>query len=857
MGGGSLSCARDDQSGRVCAINPETFWRRAGAVSKVRRADGSDEDRHTLSIELGSPRATLGVFMNRMSLLLAGAATAVFAAAAGARADDSRTTIEEVVVTAQKTTTNLQKTPLAITALSGRLLDQAQIVGPKDLDNIVPGLVVNTTPSNPLAITIRGAGYEGIENTSAQPGVSYTQNGVYIASPISLNANFLDVDTVEVLRGPQGTVLGQNSDGGAINVRTVRPQLGIFSGYADGSYGSYNYDRVRAVGNIPLGDTVALRVAVQQERHDGWSEATKVPGTNGAYPLSNEDSFNARVDLLWKPTDKLTFELWAEHYSNNTNGDAYKNILDPDPDPRRVTQDFPSKMRQRADNVAVNAAYDFGFATAKFIGSYQQGKLDGSEDLDKLDYATALPILGVHDIDVVNNRDGHSYTAEVDLVSKPGTKLDYVVGAFYLQQRYNEAVEEYQYNNDAANQALYAQYQAYLLNPVGFAPVTFYAPYGLPVNLSTTNPYLIETENFTGPVAFETRDTQKLESWSAYAQGTYHLTDRIRLTLGGRYTSDNQIGVIQDYFGLLDRNNGVPFAVLKTKFHKFTGRAEGEFDITPLNTVYAMVSNGIKPGGANLNPGAVVIPLVFAPERVDAFEIGSKNEFFAKTLRINVSAFYNKIHDYQVDSEDPLPFQGGLTNVKSAHVYGVEAELTQLLPYNLRFDGNATVQTSKVDSHQQLLDPAVAEAIDIAAGGPFNGNDVNNRFAAFYMPSGDVYGHKLPKVPPFTLNLGLQHTLNFSDGGSLTSSLHFTYRSPYFFRIYNSPTTDKVPSQNQFDLNVSYRAKGGRWHADLVVVNLTNSDSVNSRYTDNFGTFITANYYVPPRQFIGRIGYSF
>ncbi len=788
--------------------------------------------------------------MTNRHRLLAGPSLAIltFATAHAASPVDPSApkAIEEVVVTAQKVRTNLQKTPLAITALSGSALEQDHVVAPKDLDNIVPGLVVNTTPSNPLSISIRGAGYEGIENTSAQPGVSYNQNGVYIASPISLNANFLDVDTVEVLRGPQGTVLGQNSDGGAINVTTTRPKLGSFSGYTDISGGSFSYDRFRFAANLPVGQTFAIRFAVQQEAHDGWAIATKVPGTNGKYPLGDEDSWNARVDMLWKPIEPLTIELWAEHYANDTNGDAYKNLLDPNPNPRQLTQDYPTKMNQRADNIALNVAYDFGFATAKFIGSWQQGKLNSIENLDKLDYATATPILGVHDIDVANNRAGHSYTAEVDLISKSGTKLDWIAGAFYLYQRYNEAILEYQYNNSAANQAAYAT--------GGF---NFYAPFGLPVNLSPTNPYYAETANFNGPVAFETRDTQKLESGSIYGQGTYHVTDRLRLTLGGRYTVDNQIGVIQDYFGLLDRNNGLPFATLKTKFRRLTGRAELEYDLTPTNTVYVMVSNGIKPGGANLNPEAVNIPLVFAPERVDALEIGSKNEFFSKRLRVNVSAFYNKVHQFQVDSEDPLPFQGGLTNIREAHVDGVEAEATALLPFNLRLDANLTLQESKVDSHQQLFDPAAAEQIDIANGGPFNGNDVSQRFAAFYAASGDVYGHTLPKVPPFTGNIALQHSLYFGDGGKLTSSVHLIYRDPYFFRIYNTPSTDLVPAQRQIDMNFIYTAPNKRWHVDFLIVNVANSHSINSRYTDNFGTFITANYYVPPRQFIGRIGYAF
>jgi len=531
--------------------------------------------------------------------------------------------IEEVVVTATKVRTNLQKTPIAITALSGAQLDRENIAAPKDLDNIVPGMVVNTTPSNPLSISIRGAGYEGIENTSAQPGVSYNQNGVYIASPISLNANFLDVDTLEVLRGPQGTVLGQNSDGGAINVTTTRPQLGVYSGSTDLSAGSYDYDRFRIVGNFPLGETAAVRVAVQQEAHGGWGEATEVPGTGGKYPLGDEDSVNARVDFLWKPIEPLTVEVWGEHYTNDTNGDSFKNILDPNPDPRELTQDYPTKMHQRADNFALNLSYDLGWSTAKFIGSYQEGSLDSVENLDKLSYATAVPILGVHDIDVANNRDGHSYTAEFDLTSKPGTALDWIVGAFYLQQRYNEAVEEYQFTHADT-------------------------PFGLPLNLSPSNPYYGETANFSGPIAFETRDTQNLHSGSIYGQGTYHILDNLRFTLGGRATIDNQLGNIVDYFGLPDRNSFAPGQtanILKTGFKRATGRAELEYDITPNNTVYGMVSNGIKPGGANLNPQAVDVPLIFQPERVDAFELGSKNEFFEKTLRINLSAFYNMIHN--------------------------------------------------------------------------------------------------------------------------------------------------------------------------------------------------------------------
>jgi iron complex outermembrane receptor protein len=750
-----------------------------------------------------------------LAVAFAGAAAAPSRAPA-AGVDDKTETIEEIVVTAEKVKMDLQKSPLSVTAIGGDALSQANIASARDLNATAPGLVVNTTPSNPLALSIRGAGYQGIENNSAQPGVSYNQNGVYISSPTALNANFLDVEQIEVLRGPQGTVLGQNSDGGAINVTTVKPVIGEFKGDAEISGGNYAYDRARLALNIPAGDEVAVRVAFQQERHDGYTTANGVPNQPN-YQLGNENSYNGRVDALWKPSDAWSIEVWGEAYSNNANGDAFKNIYDPNPDPYHVSQDFASKIRAASDIAAANVSYKFDWATANFITSYQHGKLDAPEDLDKLNFPLGIQVFGVHDIDDINSREGHSKTQEFDLASTPGGALDWIAGAFFIQQAYDETVLEYQYKNPNA-----------VLPP------------------SVANPGAVFA---TGALAFESIDTQRLNSSSIYGQGTYHVTDRLRFTGGVRGTNNEQEGLVAVFFS--------PPVDLKNDFRALTGKLELEYDLAPENTVYTMWSSGIKPGGTNLNPGSTVIPTVFRPEKNDAWELGSKNQFLDQKVRLNLAAFYNHFTDYQVDSEDPIPFKGGQTNINDVRTYGFETEFTGLLPYYFRIDANMTLQGGRVDSHQQLLDPEVAQLINKNDGGPFTGNDLADRFAAFNAPSAQVYGHTPPELPSFAANVGVSQAMHFDDGGILTSHLKYSIRDSYYFRVYDNPATDLVPALHQWDLDFKYQFGAQKVHVDFLIKNLANTASVLSRYTDNFGVGAVSNFYVAPRLFILRLGAAF
>jgi iron complex outermembrane receptor protein len=148
-----------------------------------------------------------------------------------------------------------------------------------------------------------------------------------------------------------------------------------------------------------------------------------------------------------------------------------------------------------------------------------------------------------------------------------------------------------------------------------------------------------------------------------YGQLTWHITDKLRLTGGLRYSWDKYTAHTAANFNIAD---------LKSEFRKVTGKASVEYDVAPHSTLYASFSTGVKPGGANLNTSSTQIPQSFTHEFVRAYEIGSKNEFFDRKLRLNVSAFYNDYRNYQTDSEDPLPYQGGQTNIPKSKVYGLK-----------------------------------------------------------------------------------------------------------------------------------------------------------------------------------------
>jgi iron complex outermembrane receptor protein len=733
------------------------------------------------------------------------------AAAQSATEANSGAALADIVVTAQKTATNLQRTPIAITALSPADLQRADIRSVIDLDKQVPGLAIMAGGGFPLNVTIRGVGYDGLQNNSAQPGVAFVENGVYVASPLNLSSSFLDLAQIEVLRGPQGTVNGQNADGGALNITTGLPALDAFHVDAEASLGSYYYNRLRTVANIPVSDTVAVRIAAQHEGHDGWLKAPNQPYTKH---IGDEDTWSGRASVLWKPTDRFSFTLWGEYFDRDSKGLGVRNPLDPIGDVRATSNEFPTPQKTRSRIVAGTLAYDLDFATLKAISSYQYVRADGANSGDLLLRPYALDLYGIKDEETPYIRSAKSYTEEINLAGTSG-RLDWIVGGFFL--RTNE------------KQFVFLTQQS--------SPVRI--PYT--VNFNPTPAELGAL--FGAGLGFESVANAQRTSYAGYGQATWRITDALRLTGGVRYSWDKYTSNTSVFFA--------PFVPLESKFTKVTGKGVLEYDIAPHATVYASFSTGVKPGGTNLNPGALVIPESFSHEFVRAYELGLKSELFDRKLRLNLSGYYNDYRNLQTDSEDVLPFDGGITNVPKSHIYGLEAEATLLLPDGFRLTANGAYMKSRIDSHFLMLDPQVAFAIDRRTG-RFLGTNIPERFGAF----ADVHGNELARVPRFSASGTISKTTPVADG-KLDLYVQANYRSSFQARIYNAPPLDRVGSQFTMNANAHYEPDNGPWYVEIQVTNLTASHDVASRFPDNFGTGAAYDYIVPPRQFIGRIGVKF
>lgn len=720
--------------------------------------------------------------------------------------------IQEIQVTAERRSTDLQKTPLAITTVSPDALDASNITDLAGLNGTVPGLEITKSSGFENIVTIRGVGLETPENAPITvPGVALFVDGVYIANTVSLDQTLFDLDHIEVLRGPQGALYGQSATGGAISVVTKQPDLSGVSGSGDVSFGNYNLHRERAELNTPVSDTIAIRASVQEFQHDGFTKDAAIPGLT----LDDANDISGKFAVLWKPDDTFSATFTGQWYSADQNGAAQKNINDPNGDPRVVTQDYAPEFGLNTQLYHLNLQWDLPWFSVKSVSAFQGLENHVREDSSR----SAFSILGSYDDVAAWNTGLQSYSEELDLLSLPNSRLDWTSGVFLQSQHTSQFV---------------AEFEGKTANP----NVTISS------NIESNPPSNLDYGNYT---------YVQRKSYSPFVQGTYHLADDWRVTLGGRYNYDSY-----DLTGL----NFSAFEIAPVGHtysdHVPTGRFEIDHDLTSKNMIYASISRGYKPGGVNGITGAVVVPNSFKPETNTSYEIGSKN-VINNNLRANFAAFYYIYKDMQYIETDPVPFDGGISNIPSTHIWGGEAEASyHAMEDRLHINANLSLEEGSVEGNFTSIDSTVQQTIEATNPACVNGGAYYSKscWAAVIAGAKNINGNTPAKMPAVSGSVNVSYAFSVPTG-TLTPRVEYVYRGDMWSRIFNEASLDKIGAYGLVNLNLQYAPENSNFTVSLAATNITNVAGVNSRYTDPYGTFQTSQQYIPPMQVVGTIAYTF
>ena len=620
---------------------------------------------------------------------------------------------EDVIVTAEKRNESLQDVSQAVTALTTAEIEVKGLDSIVDLTSIVPGVTVAKNEGYKTVISVRGVGNETNQNAIAAPSVAYHIDGIFIASPFSLQTDFIGVERIEVLRGPQGTLFGQNSTGGAINVVTKVPSLN--ESYSSGSItiGDYNMTKLSGSASGPIFDNVAATFSFTKTKRDGFS--TNV--FNGQ-DLDDDDSYSLRNDYFIELDDSSSLRIFGQYANIDSNGSAMKGLDDTTVGARNLKQDSLSELKLTSSVLAGIYEKDLGFANLKVLASSQSDSISVRRDNDRHffdDLATSLTGVDTYMRSEYRfeTSDVKTKTFEINLISNEPLidgKLDWTVGAFYMDHEIENHIREYldEYNSTTnANNlnTLAAPGDGVFKYVCGepFADPNYCVSLPTGFGAGKTNPYATTTE-----FGFITDAFPERRSLSIFGQTTYSFDDDLRLISGFRYTRDNFLTDVSNFFG-------VELYQEDDTDEETSGRLTLEFDLDADSMLYLSQTRGYKPGGTNLTFGAsgdgtpaMVLP-TFKSETLDSTELGFKTEFFDGRALANVAIFDYTYKNLQVQGTDPDVYKGGVVNVPESEVQGLELEFTASLSDSWTIDANFAYLDSEITSSFEYLDNAKSQ----------------------------------------------------------------------------------------------------------------------------------------------------
>lgn len=670
--------------------------------------------------------------------------------------------LEELVVTAQKRAQNIQEVPSAISALSGDSLQERGIVDVEDLQFLVPsmqsGRMLGTT-----AITIRGVGLN-----VGSPGVAIHVDGVYQPRPSMGDLTQVDLERVEVLRGPQGTLYGRNANGGVVNFVTQAP-TGVFEGYVLGSYASYGESRLEGVVNVPFSERVGARLAVHHSnREEGFVENVMPGGQD----LEKGRSTSARLRLTADITDNFTADLSLTGLTSSGPTGYYSLMSPPSAaaiatnpfladaivpsGPRKTSANDPVTTNREFGQAAVTLAWDLGPAQLKSISSYSRLADRSTVDEDSSNIS-AFPS--------TNNVRSKTLSQEVNLAADLG-RFEGVVGAYFMRDESEE----------------------------------FYG-YVFPLGISFLPPY--------SELAFQALP-RRVTTRAVFGDVTASLSDRARILAGIRFSEDKVSVGQNNYFTF---GPGPQVTTCGTRheatFKSTTPRLGVQYDLSEDSNLYGTVSKGFKSGGFNISG----CDESYNPERLTAYELGWKNRFADGAVTFNTTAFYYDYTDLQLSQVVGLSTK--ISNAAQAEVKGLEFEGLWRATPSLTLNGNVSLLDARFKEffNTDGLNPDLGLQ-DVSGNRLRNSPKFSTNIGGTYEPDVDVMGGRLT----LRADLSYRSRVYFREFNAPEDSQEA-------YEIVNASITWTSP-------NEAYKVRlfGTNLTAQEYIVALNSSDNFGSRY---------------------------
>jgi iron complex outermembrane receptor protein len=590
--------------------------------------------------------------------------------------------LEEIVVTARKRTENLQDVGLSVSAMTGTEIDRTFARDIRDLAFISPNLIIDDTSQGPggnAAMYIRGIGVADVEK-NFEPAVGVTIDGLFIGANSGAILRSIDLASVEILRGPQGTLFGRNTIGGTINVERTRP-TGELGGKVRAGYGDYDHYWLDGVLNFGIGENFAVKLsAAKNDLGDGYFENITTGEDEGAI-----DYQSYGVNLLWNATETLefeytyqdeeteqdtpplvnmaqddtlfcgAFELCAQSVSTPSSGDRYKTtrvIFEPStaslsPQPDETVVSPISELERNFDDATfdaethiLEARWDISDAVTM---NYIYGTFETEETIVS-NWTAEPPMLFGTDRPAEYEQESH----ELRFTYDDGGRLNFVVGAYFWESEYDIRLRSW---------------------------ITFAVP-----------DTVLDIPQYTH---------QETDSQAIFFEGDYALTDRWTLTLGGRYTEDEKLS---EQRGNLSTEGQDP----SEEWDEFTPKVGVRYQATDDAMLYATYAEGYRSGGYNGRVDELASATIpYDPETVDNYELGFKTEWMDQRVRFNGAIFYMDYTDKQ--EEIGLPSEGdtgqriSVFNAADATMQGVELEVQAIVTEGLSLRANLGYLDSEYD----------------------------------------------------------------------------------------------------------------------------------------------------------------